>query len=782
MGRLLSLVIIFALAAATLPHSLVRAQYTNKQSVRQEANQQQDLGRVFKSYEHIRLDARKAAERVRLEGRLSLVTSRGLINLRLAQNDMRAPNYRAVKMMASGQEQQLSMGPVTTYRGTIEGLGSDTEARFTIDEQHVEGLILTPQERFYLEPTRRYDSRARFDDYILYKASDVRADEESASSRSYMTLNHRVNRALRYAASITPSAIMPQAGTTLRQVELATEADFEYVSKFGSAAAANSEIQTVMNQVDAIYRQEVGLTFKIVFQSAWDTPNDPYNATDLTTMITEFQNYWNTNRTNVPRDLAHMWTGKDTGGVGVSYQGTVCKSPSFAYGISPYVVRNQDNPVQEFALTAHEIGHSFNATHTDGDASCTNTIMNSIATPSTQLTFCQRSRDEITSFVNANSGCLTVVSTAQSTVQLTAANFNVAENDPNGYATVSVTRSGDATQAATVNYRTSDVSGLTPCSTVTGNASERCDYATTVGTLRWAAGETGTKSFIIPIVNDALAEGNETFIVTLYNASGAVLGTQFQASVTILDAPASTQNPIDNPAFFIRQQYIDFLSRLPDPTGFTNWQNTLNNCPNGGYGLQFPDCDRVHVAQSFYQSAEFQNRGYWAYRFYEVGFGRRPNYVEFIPDMAQVGGAKSPAEEEASKQQFINEFVQRQEFIQRYGAITDATQYIDALLKTAGVPNLSIRSTLISQLQSGQITRAQALRLIVETKEVEDKFYNRGFISMLYFGFLRRDADETGFNNYMNNLSQPGDWTQKVRQMVFDFIYSTEYRGRFGNL
>jgi hypothetical protein len=83
-------------------------------------------------------------------------------------------------------------------------------------------------------------------------------------------------------------------------------------------------------------------------------------------------------------------------------------------------------------------------------------------------------------------------------------------------------------------------------------------------------------------------------------------------------------------------------------------------------------------------------------------------------------------------------------------------------------------------LQSNQITRAQALRQIVETKEVEDKFYNRGFVSMMYFGFVRRDPDQTGFNNYMNNLNQAGDWNQKVRQMVFDFIYSTEYRGRFG--
>ena len=33
----------------------------------------------------------------------------------------------------------------------------------------------------------------------------------------------------------------------------------------------------------------------------------------------------------------------------------------------------------------------------------------------------------------------------------------------------------------------------------------------------------------------------------------------------------SAQNPIDGIPFFVTQQYIDFLGRLPDATGFDNW-------------------------------------------------------------------------------------------------------------------------------------------------------------------------------------------------------------------
>lgn len=368
-------------------------------------------------------------------------------------------------------------------------------------------------------------------------------------------------------------------------------------------------------------------------------------------------------------------------------------------------------------------------------------------------------------------------------VTLSSPSYTVSEGDPSGVATITVKRSGLLTAAVSVDYATSDIARLTPCAQTTGQASERCDYATTIGTLKWNAGEGGTKTFTIPIVNDAIVEGNETFTVTLSNVKGAALASPSLATVTITDDgnDPSPQNPIDDPSFFIREQYSDFLGRTPDPTGFKNWQDTLGNCPGGGFGLQNADCDRVKVAMSTFQSEEFQTRGYWAYRFYEVAFGRRPNYAEFIPDMALIGGPKSPAEGEASKQQFINAFVLRQEFVGKYGALTDPTQYVDALLQTAGLPNLSIRSLLISDLQASRITRAQALEQIVETKDVEDKFYNRGFISMLYFGFVRRDPDPTGFDNHINNLANPvGDYTDKVRHIVFDFIYSTEYRGRFG--
>ncbi len=357
------------------------------------------------------------------------------------------------------------------------------------------------------------------------------------------------------------------------------------------------------------------------------------------------------------------------------------------------------------------------------------------------------------------------------TVRLTATDFPVNENTVNGFVTVSVIREGGATSAASVNYATSDTSSLNAsCSQVTGKASERCDYATSLGTLSWAAGEAGTKSFNIPVINDAWVEGTETFNVTLSNPIGVSLGTS-TATVTILDNDSNPvgPNPIDGVNFFITEQYIDFLGRMPDAGGFTNWQNTLAPCPNGGFGENDnPNCDRIHVAAGFFQSDEFLNRGYWAFRFYMVSYNQRPTYAQFIPDMAQVGGPKSPAQEEASKVAFADAFVQRPEFTSRYPGLSGQA-LADALWQTAGLPN--------SPITVGGMTNGQILRTVVETSAALNKFLVDGTVAIQYFGFLRRDPDTIG---YQNNLATLRSDPNNLRHMIFIFIYSTEYRGRFG--
>ena len=194
--------------------------------------------------------------------------------------------------------------------------------------------------------------------------------------------------------------------------------------------------------------------------------------------------------------------------------------------------------------------------------------------------------------------------------------------------------------------------------------------------------------------------------------------------------------------------------------------NTIRNCPAGD-----TSCDRVHVSEMFFRSEEFQQRGYFVYRFYSTALGRKPDFAEFTPDMARVSGFLTNDQLEAAKTAFANDFVTRPAFAQ-YATMTNA-QYVDALSQIAGV-TLSNRQALVNSLEAGTLTRAQALRQIAESGEVYAKYYNQAFVVMEYFGYLRRDPDAL-YLNWIQVLDQTGD----PRHMVEGFVDATEYRNRF---
>jgi hypothetical protein len=361
---------------------------------------------------------------------------------------------------------------------------------------------------------------------------------------------------------------------------------------------------------------------------------------------------------------------------------------------------------------------------------------------------------------------VTLTSGSPNSVQLNQTTFTA--NEGASRVDVTLSRTGVISGSATVNYSTSDSAGLNNCNVINGIASSRCDYAVAVGTISFAAGE-GSKSFSIPIVDDSYAEGNESFTITLSSPTGSSLGSQVSATITINDNEASNgPNPIDQTAFFVRQHYIDFLGREPDPAGFAAWQNLINNCPAGD-----TTCDRIHVSGNFFQSPEFQQRGYFVYRFYPVAFGRKPEYAEFIPDLARVSGFLSDAQLEAAKVAFINDFMSRPAFAATYNPLSN-TQYVDTLLATAGVTSPN-RDFWIAALGSGTRTRATVLREIAESSEVYDKYYNQAFVVMQYFGYLRREPDAS-YLDWIQVLNTTGD----SRGMINGFMNSLEYRFRFG--
>jgi uncharacterized delta-60 repeat protein len=354
----------------------------------------------------------------------------------------------------------------------------------------------------------------------------------------------------------------------------------------------------------------------------------------------------------------------------------------------------------------------------------------------------------------------------RSTIVFNSSSYNATE--AGGHATITVIRLGSRGGATSVNYLTSDASGLTNCNVFTGNASSRCDYTGVGGTLHFAPGQSSV-TFTVPIIDDSYAEGEEILTLTLSNAVGGALGDQSSAILTIGndDDSAGAPNPIDAAAFFTRQHYLDFLGREPDPLS-AGWIDQLNQCVPADQSC------RLAVSQGIYASPEFRERVYFIYKIYALALGRKPTYAEFAQDRARVSGFLTDAELEQRKLDFIVDFMSRQEFRAIYDAQTNARDFVETMLATGGL-TFPAKENLISRLDNGTITRAQALREMAESAEANAHYETEATVVMHYFGYLRRDPD--GFYlDWINILNQSGD----SRTVTAGFINSAEYRMRFG--
>jgi Tol biopolymer transport system component len=261
-------------------------------------------------------------------------------------------------------------------------------------------------------------------------------------------------------------------------------------------------------------------------------------------------------------------------------------------------------------------------------------------------------------------------------------------------------------------------------------------------------------------------------------------------------------NPIDDPQFFVRQHYLDFLNRQPDATGLNFWIDNITSC---GFDAHCVEVKRIDTSAAFFLSIEFQETGYLVYRIYKSAYGDIPGTPvplrlnEFLPDTQQIGQGvivnQTGWEQvlENNKQAFMTEFVQRSRFTSAYPTLLTPEQFVDQLFLNSGVtPSATDRADAINEFGSASTTtdtaaRARALRRVAENSTLALQEFNRAFVLMQYFGYLRRnpnDPPEPGlnFNGYNFWLTKLNQFNGNFRdaEMVKAFLVSTEYRQRFG--
>ena len=236
---------------------------------------------------------------------------------------------------------------------------------------------------------------------------------------------------------------------------------------------------------------------------------------------------------------------------------------------------------------------------------------------------------------------------------------------------------------------------------------------------------------------------------------------------------APVTNQINDAQYFVRQQYLDFLGREPDSGGLDYWTSQITGCNND----RCINSRRIGVSAAFFIELEFQDTGSFVYRLYKGSLGHQPAFTEFVADRARVVAGPNL---EANKQALANDWVLRAGFQQLYPASQTPEQFVNKLFDTAGlVPFAMDRQRLANDMRNGK-TRAQVLREVIEFADFKSREFNPAFVLMQYFGYLQRDADQGGYDFWLNILNnrQPNNY----RGMVCSFITSREYQERFGLL
>jgi Calx-beta domain len=345
---------------------------------------------------------------------------------------------------------------------------------------------------------------------------------------------------------------------------------------------------------------------------------------------------------------------------------------------------------------------------------------------------------------------------------------------------ITVNRTGNVAGPATARYATSDATGVnfncnpaTP-GQATGQASRKCDYHIAAGRLWFAPGET-SKQIILSLVNDVYSEISENLNISLSDPTGAILGSNSTANISISDNDFSGQpNPIDGTAFYVRMLYVDLLSREPEPAGLAGWVHRIDFC--GQPGELPPPCDRVTVGgDGFLRSEEFFDREFFVIRLYRTALGRIPRYDD-VGDLAYVSGFLTSADLELNKQELVSEIMSRPEFGNTYNSLGNA-QFVDTLIQTAAVTlPAGVRDGWVNALDGSTRTRAQVFRELSERSEVSAKYLHEAQVVSCYYGFFTRNPDGA-YLTFLDRLDR-GEIT--LGDLANAFINAAEYRQRFG--
>lgn len=277
------------------------------------------------------------------------------VTLELVPFDVRSASFQLWTRTASGLL-PVPAPAATTYRGSVVGEPASAVAATLAGGSLTAYVRCGSGELWIVQPLRDAFAGAPPAAHVVFRGTDS------------LPRNGR--------CGVAPGAgrLSPPSGGLDAQYlcDLALEADYPlFLLNGNSVAATQNDVLGIVNAVDLIFGTDVQVHF-VVTQMVVDAVPDVYTTSNASALLSEFQNHWNNVHGSIPRDVAHLFSGRAIGAasggtVGMALVGVVCDTGN-GYGLSE--TRWSTNYAYRVGVTAHELGHNFNATHCDGQPAC----------------------------------------------------------------------------------------------------------------------------------------------------------------------------------------------------------------------------------------------------------------------------------------------------------------------------------------------------------------------------------------------------------------------------
>ena len=294
--------------------------------------------------------------------------------LDLVPHSVRSDHYEVLAQVDGGQLVPMPPSPIRTLRGEVRELPGSVVAASRLDDG-LHAMILHPQgDRHWIQPVAPHVEGAAENLHIVYHDDDVLETGATCGVNEKWLADQPVGEPIGGGGGAGGGP----CGGDPAVAEIAFDADFEFYTAWGSSVInVENRINAIINIVNLQYTTEVGIGHAVATIIVRTTAADPYTATTLGGLLTQFRNHWLATMGGIQRDMAELFTGRNLSGgvIGVAFLNGVCNSNGYS------VVENLGSTSCATDLSAHEMGHNWSADH----CSCPGFTMNSSLTCANQF-------------------------------------------------------------------------------------------------------------------------------------------------------------------------------------------------------------------------------------------------------------------------------------------------------------------------------------------------------------------------------------------------------------